>query len=224
MEGPLTGVKVLEVANWLAAPSGCALLADSGADVVKVEPPGGDALRGYLYNAAGLQPAVNYPFELCNRGKRGITLDLARPAARNVIYDLVKQADIFVTNLLPRRRERYGVTYEELLPHRPDLIYVSVTGYGSTGPDRDRPGYDYAAFWARSGIMGLLGEPDDPPPPQRPAMGDHTTSLLMAGSVAMALLHRGRTGHGQMVDLSLQTPASGCSPQTSRPPSWAPIL
>jgi formyl-CoA transferase len=204
MEGPLTGVKVLEVANWLAAPSGCALLADFGADVVKVEPPDGDALRGYLYNTAGLQPVVNFPFELCNRGKRGITLDLRRPAARDVIYDLVKQADVFVTNLLPRRRERYGVTYQELLPHRPDLIYVSVTGYGSTGPDRDRPGYDYAAFWARSGIMGLLGEPDNPPPPQRPAMGDHTTALLMAGSVAMALLHRQRTGRGQEVDISLQ--------------------
>jgi crotonobetainyl-CoA:carnitine CoA-transferase CaiB-like acyl-CoA transferase len=203
MEGPLAGVRVLEVANWLAAPSGCALLADFGAQVVKVEPPGGDPLRGYLAQASGFPSPLNYPFELCNRGKRGITLNLAHPRAREVLYDLVKQTDVFVTNLLPGRRERYGVTYEELLPHRRDLIYVSVTGYGSTGPDRDRLGYDYAAFWARSGIMGLLGEPDDPPPPQRPAMGDHTTALLVAGSVAMALLHRQQSGQGQEVDVSL---------------------
>ncbi len=204
MDGPLAGVRVLEVANWLAAPSGCALLADFGAQVVKVEPPGGDPLRGYLAQASPFPSAVNYPFELCNRGKRSITLNLSHPRAREVLYDLVKETDVFVTNLLPGRREKYGVTYEALLPHRSDLVFVSVTGYGSTGPDRDRLGYDYAAFWARSGIMGLLGEPDDPPPPQRPGMGDHTTALLVAGSVAMALLHRQQTGQGQEVDISLQ--------------------
>ena len=202
MEGPLTGVRVLEVANWFAAPAGCALLADFGADVIKIEPPGGEPLRGYLPQA-GIEAPFNFAFELPNRGKKGMTLNLGPPEAREILYRLVKESDVVVTNLLPRRRERYGLTYQELTQHRPDIIYVSVTGYGSEGPDRERPGYDYAAFWARSGIMGLLGEPDDPPPPQRPAMGDHTSALVVAGSVAMALLARDRTGQGQEVDVSL---------------------
>jgi len=152
-EGPLAGIRVLEVANWLAAPAGCALLADAGADVIKVEPPSGDAYRGYRVQAAGYFAPFNFAFELDNRGKRGITLDLEQPSARDVIYRLAGGCDVFVTNLLAGRRERYGLTYEELKAKRPDLIFVSVTGYGSWGPDRDRPGYDYAAFWARSGIM-----------------------------------------------------------------------
>jgi len=202
MDGPLAGVRVLEVANWLAAPAGCALLADFGADVIKVEAPSGDPYRGYRPMPDGTRE-VNVAFAADNRGKRGMTLSLDQPGARDVVYRLLREADIFVTNLLPRRRERYGLTYDELIARRPDLIYVSVTGYGSDGPDRDRPGYDYAAFWARSGIMGLLGEPDAPPPPQRPGMGDHTTAMLIAGSVAMALLDRQRTGKGQTIDVSL---------------------
>ena len=197
--GPLDGVRVLEVANWLAAPAGCALLADFGADVVKVEPPRGDPYRGY----GGVQTGFNYFFELDNRGKRGMTLDLDKADAREVLYRLLPETDVFVTNLLAGRRERYGLTYEVLSKHRPDLIFVSVTGYGSEGPDRDRPGYDYAAYWARTGIMGMMGEPDSAPPAQRPGMGDHTTAMLVAGSTAMALLHRQKTGEGQQVDVSL---------------------
>jgi formyl-CoA transferase len=196
-------VRVLEVANWFAAPAGCGLMADLGAEVIKVEPPGGEPLRGYL-PAMGIDMSYNFVFELPNRGKKGMTLNLAAPKAREVIDRLLPTTDVFVTNLLPHRREKYGLTYGELIEHRPDLIYVSVTGYGSTGPDRNRPGYDYAAFWARSGIMNSLGEPGDPPPPQRPAMGDSTNALLAAGSVAMALLARERTGEGQEVDISLQ--------------------
>jgi formyl-CoA transferase len=199
MTAPLDGVRVLEVANWLAAPAGCALLADFGADVLKVEPPGGEPYRGY----GGVQTGFNFFFELDNRGKRGMTLDLDKPEARDVIYKLLPEMDVFVTNLLAGRREKYGLAYEELAKHRPDLIFVSVTGYGSEGPDRDRPGYDYAAYWARSGIMGMMGEPDAAPPAQRPGMGDHTTAMLVAGATAMALLHRQRTGEGQQVDVSL---------------------
>ncbi|HEX5480702.1 MAG TPA: CoA transferase [Dehalococcoidia bacterium] len=202
MDGPLAGIRVLEVANWLAAPAGCALLADFGADVIKVEPPNGDPYRGYRAGPDGRRTA-NVAFAADNRGKRAITLSLDQPGARDVLYRLVTDADVFVTNLLPRRRERYGLTYDALTQHRPDLIFVSVTGYGSDGPDRDRAGYDYAAFWARTGIMGLFGEPGTPPPPQRPGMGDHTTAMLIAGSVAMALLDRHRTGNGQTLDISL---------------------
>jgi crotonobetainyl-CoA:carnitine CoA-transferase CaiB-like acyl-CoA transferase len=201
-DGPLAGIRVLEVANWLAAPAGCALLADAGADVIKVETPGGEPYRGYR-GGAGAEFAYNPFFELDNRGKRGITLDLEKLQAREVIYRLVPSCDVFVTNLLAGRRERYGLTYEELKPHRSDLVFVSVTGYGSEGPDRDRPGYDYAAFWARSGIMNLLGEPDSPPPPQRPGMGDHTTALAVLGAVSLALFNRERTGKGEQIDVSL---------------------
>ncbi len=203
MEDPLAGIRILEVANWLAAPAGCALLADAGADVIKVEPPAGDPYRGYRVQAAGYSAPFNFFFELDNRGKRAVTLDLDQPAAREVVYRLIGTCDVFVTNLLPGRRERYGLRYEDLEAHRPDLIFVSVTGYGSWGPDRDRPGYDYAAFWARSGIMNMLGEPDSPPPPQRPGMGDHTTALAVSGAVSMALFHRERTGKGQQIDVSL---------------------
>lgn len=203
MEGPLAGVKVIEVANWAAAPSGCALLADFGAEVLKIEPPEGEPLRGYQPRAIGYQTSINFAFELFNRGKKGMTLNLEHPKAQEVIYRLVKGADVFVTNLLPHRRERYGLTYQALAQQRSDLIYLSLTGYGSWGPDRDRPGYDYAAFWARTGMMALLGEPDDRPPIQRPAMGDQTAALLIAGSVAIALLDRQRTGRGQEIDVSL---------------------
>ena len=201
-EGPLAGIRVLEVANWLAAPAGCALLADAGADVIKVETPGGEPYRAYR-GGTGAELPFNPYFELDNRGKRAITLNLENPAGRGVIYRLIGECDVFVTNLLSKRRERYGLTYEELKEHCADLIFVSVTGYGSSGPDRDRAGYDYAAFWARSGIMNLLGEPDSPPPPQRPGMGDHTTALAVAGAVSMALFNRERTGKGGQIDISL---------------------
>jgi crotonobetainyl-CoA:carnitine CoA-transferase CaiB-like acyl-CoA transferase len=203
MDGPLAGIRVLEVANWLAAPAGCALLADAGADVIKVEPPTGDVYRGYLTRNPNPAIPYNFAFELDNRGKRGITLDLEKPEAREVIYRVMARCDVFVTNLLAGRRERYGLTYEELKAHRPDLIFASVTGYGSWGPDKDRPGYDYAAYWARSGIMNLLGEPDSPPPPQRPGMGDHTTAMAVSGAVSMALFNRERTGRGEQIDISL---------------------
>jgi crotonobetainyl-CoA:carnitine CoA-transferase CaiB-like acyl-CoA transferase len=201
-KGPLAGIRVIEVANWLAAPAGCALLADAGADVIKVETPGGEPYRAYR-GGGGVELDYNPYFELDNRGKRAITLNLDNPAARAIIYRLVGDSDVFVTNLLAKRRERYGLTYEDLKAQRPDLIFVSVTGYGSSGPDRDRAGYDYAAFWARSGIMNLLGEPDSPPPPQRPGMGDHTTALAVAGAVSMALFNRERTGKGEQIDVSL---------------------
>ncbi|HEV8574979.1 MAG TPA: CoA transferase [Dehalococcoidia bacterium] len=201
--GPLAGIRILEVANWLAAPAGCALLADAGADVIKVEPPTGDAYRGYRAQAGGYFAPFNFAFELDNRGKRGITLDLDNPSARHLIYRLIGDCDVFVTNLLAGRRGRYGLNYDDLKAYRPDLIFVSVTGYGSWGPDRNRPGYDYAAFWARSGIMNLLGEPESPPPPQRPGMGDHTTALAVSGAVSMALFHRERTGKGEQIDVSL---------------------
>jgi len=207
MPGPLEGIKVLEIANWVAGPSACAILSELGADVIKVEPPGtGDAMRGITTSRRGLVPytgGINPIIEQDNRGKRSIAVDLSRPEGQEVVHRLALQSDVLVTNLIPRRRERYRLRYEDLVPENPRLIYVVLTGYGPEGPDRDRAGFDYAAFWARSGIMGILGEPDAPPVQQRPGMGDHTTSLAIVAAVTTALYEREKSGLGQQVECAL---------------------
>ncbi len=205
MTGPLDGVRVLEVANWLAVPAGVALLADMGAEVIKVEPPAGDAWRGFRMASVGYpgEFAGNYVFEADNRGKRGITLNLDAPEGRDIVARLAESADVLVTNLIPSRAERYGITYAALSARNPRLIFAHFTGYGVAGPERDRLGFDYAAFWARSGIMGLVGEEGGAPPLQRPGMGDHTTALAIACGIIAALFERERSGRGQEVDFSL---------------------
>lgn len=207
MPGPLEGIKVLEIANWVAGPSACAILSELGADVIKVEPPEtGDAMRSITTSRRGVVPytgGVNVAIEQDNRGKRSIAVDLSHPEGQRVVHRLAARSDVLVTNLIPQRRERYRLRYEDLSPHNPRLIYVALTGYGPEGPDRDRPGFDYAAFWARSGIMATLGEPDAPPVQQRPGMGDHATSLAIVSAVAVALYEREKSGLGQQVDCAL---------------------
>jgi crotonobetainyl-CoA:carnitine CoA-transferase CaiB-like acyl-CoA transferase len=206
MDGPLDGIRVLEVANWLAAPAAGALLADMGADVVKVEAPAGDTWRGFrlaAYAGYEFDFATNYAFELDNRGKRGITLHIATPEGQAVLRRLIDRSDVLITNLTPSRVERYGLTYAELSRSNPRLIFAHFTGYGVKGAERDRLGFDYAAFWARSGIMGLLGEEGRIPPLQRGGMGDHATSTMIACGIVTALYERERSGLGQEVDFSL---------------------
>jgi crotonobetainyl-CoA:carnitine CoA-transferase CaiB-like acyl-CoA transferase len=204
MAGPLEGVRVLEVGIWVAVPSAAAVLADWGAQVVKIEPPDGDPLRGLA--ATGLvpyQPDVNPAFQLDNRGKRSIVLDLRHPEGRRVAHTLAAGADVFVTNLRRRKLLELEMDYESLARSNPRLVYAGLTGYGTEGPERDRAAFDYAAFWARAGIMASLGEPEGPPPTQRPGMGDHMTGLGLAGAVAAALFVRERTGAGQEIGMSL---------------------
>jgi crotonobetainyl-CoA:carnitine CoA-transferase CaiB-like acyl-CoA transferase len=205
MPGPLDGVKVVEFGIWVAAPAAAAILADWGAEVIKIEEPeGGDPLRGLA--ATGLMPLdldSNPAFTLDNRGKKGITLNLRRRGAAKIVTDLVAQADVFIANLRLEALQRLGLTYEQLRSINPRLIYAVLTGYGVEGPDRDRAAFDYAAFWARAGIMAALGEPDQPPPTQRPGMGDHTAALAISGAVAAALFAREKTGRGQEIRLSL---------------------
>jgi crotonobetainyl-CoA:carnitine CoA-transferase CaiB-like acyl-CoA transferase len=204
MQGPLDGVRVLELGIWVAVPSAAAVLADWGARVVKIEPPNGDPLRGLA--ATGLvpyQPDVNPAFQLDNRGKRGIVLDLRTPDGREVAHALVRQSDVFVSNVRRQKLVALGMDYETLRAVNPRLVYACLTGYGIGGPERDRAAFDYAAFWARAGIMASLGEPEGPPPTQRPGMGDHMTGLGMAGAIAAALLARERTGVGQELGMSL---------------------
>ena len=207
MAGMLDGIKVLEVANWVAAPSACAMLADLGADVVKIEHPDtGDPVRSINVHSSGViqyTDGVNTIFQLLNRGKRSLAVDLGSSGGQEIVRKLASHVDILVTNLTPHRQERYELRYEDVSKTNPRIIYLALTGYGTEGPDRDRSGFDYAAFWARSGIMGSLGEPDSPPVQQRPGMGDQTTSLSMTAAVALALYERERSGVGQRIDCSL---------------------
>jgi len=205
MVAPLEGIRVVEVANWLAAPSAAALMTDLGAGVIKVEPPGGDVFRHFNLRAIGYDYdfATNYAFELDNRGKRSITVDVAAPGGSEVVRRLAAAADIFITNLIQRRRKQYGLTTEDIQAVNRRVIYVSLTGYGAEGPDADRAGFDYAAFWARSGIMGILGDPGSSPPLCRGGQGDHTTCLNILAATLVALRLRDQTGEGQVVDVTL---------------------
>ena len=208
MVAPLTGIRVVEVANWLAAPSAAALMADLGADVIKVEHPAGDAWRATLMRGAqpGWDPetGIDAPFELDNRGKRGIALSLERPGGAEVVRRLVETADVFVTNLTAPRIARYDLGVERLQEINPRLIYVVLTGYGTRGPDAPKTAFDYSAFWSRSGIMSLIGEPDGPPMPCRPGQGDHATALNLLSATLAALRLRDLTDEGQQVEVTLQ--------------------
>lgn len=205
MAAPLDGVRVLEVANWLAAPSAAALMADLGADVVKVEPPGGDIFRGFVLQSLGYDYPfeTNYAFELDNRGKRSVTVALDKPGGPELVRRMAKDCDIFITNLIQARRSRYGLTYDDIRAVNPTVVYTSFSGYGTRGPDANKAGFDYAAFWARSGVMGLMGEPPSPPPLCRGGQGDHSTSLNILAAVLAALRLRDRTGEGQHVEVNL---------------------
>ncbi|MGI8554452.1 MAG: CaiB/BaiF CoA transferase family protein, partial [Dehalococcoidia bacterium] len=201
--GPLDGIRVVEVASWLAAPGATALMADMGADVIKVEPPQGDYYRGYMLDRRG-PDGVNVNFELDNRGKRSITVDLERDGASEVIYRLCSRADIFVTNLILARLERYGLHFEAIQQANARIVYAALSGYGYRGPKANRPGFDGGAFWAESGIMALLGEEGTPLVGSRGGQGDHPTSLNLLAATLAALRLRDITGEGQFVDVALQ--------------------
>jgi crotonobetainyl-CoA:carnitine CoA-transferase CaiB-like acyl-CoA transferase len=177
-------------------------MADLGADVIKVEPPAGDAYRGLLQ---GLELPHNYPFELDNRGKRSTVVDLEKPGGSDLVRRLVASADIFITNLIQPRRERFGLAVDDLRGVRSDLVYVSFSGYGSEGPDAGRPGFDYTAFWARSGIWALMGDANSSPALCRPGQGDHTTALNLLASTLVALRLKEATGEPQTVEVTLQS-------------------
>jgi crotonobetainyl-CoA:carnitine CoA-transferase CaiB-like acyl-CoA transferase len=207
MAGPLDGIKVLEVANWVAAPAACAMLADLGADVVKIEhPETGDPVRSIDVTPQGIiaeTPDLNPSFQHLNRGKKSLGINLGTPEGQAIVRKLAAEVDVFVTNLVPERQQRFGLRYEDVKEPNPRLIYVSLTGYGSAGPERDRLGFDYAAFWARSGIMASVGEDGSPPVQQRPGMGDHATSLAITSAIGMSLFERERSGLGQRIECSL---------------------
>jgi len=196
-------VKVVELGFWVAGPAAAGILCDWGADVVKIEPPRGDPMRGIFVSAVGIDVPFNPPFELDNRGKRSVVLDLRHDEARLLAADLIAGADVFVSNLRPGALDRLGLGYEALAERSPGLVYCSVTGYGVVGPDRDRPAYDIGAFWSRAGVAAMLTPEGHEPPVQRGGMGDHTTAVAAASAVCAALFAREKTGRGQHVVTSL---------------------
>ena len=205
-EGAFQGVKVIEFGHFLLVPMATAILADLGADVIKVENPKGGEPARFPIPVENVAPPADFPylwFHEFNRGKRDIALDVNKERGREVLYKLVETADVFATNFDPRFVERVKADYDTLSKINPRLIYCQCTGYGTLGPDRDKPGFDYAAFWARSGIMDRVSEPGAAPRPQRPGLGDNLCSVAIAGAIGSALFVRERTGVGQKVELNL---------------------
>jgi len=207
MRMALEGIKVVEVSTWVAAPVCGVLLAEFGADVIRVEPLQGDPVRGLLPRGSSIE-AFNPWWEMWNRSKRGMALDLGMPEGRQIVHRLAVQSDVFLTNLRPSVLERAAIDYEKVREISPRIIYAHITGYGSQGPERERPSFDALAFWTRAGFPSVLGEPDAPPVALEGAMGDHPTGGLALAGIALALYVRERTGVGQKIDVSLL--GSGC--------------
>ena len=203
MSGPLQGVKVIEMGVWVAGPAATGLMADWGADVIKVEPPTGDPQR-FVFGALGVADQKGVPpFEIDNRGKRSVVLDLRNNGDLQKMFALLEDADVFVSNVRPAGLARIGLDPDSLTKRFPRLIYGQLTGYGTTGPDVDKAGYDIGAFWSRTGLAHTTVAPDELPPAIRSGQGDHTTGLSMAAGVMAALFDRERTGKGRVVSTSL---------------------
>jgi len=196
--GPLAGVRVLDLSAYIAGPYGCTLLADQGADVIKVEPPTGDNLRKY----PSTLDAESRAFLGVNRGKRGLVLDLKNPDALAVLHELARQADVLVHNFRPSVPARLGIAYEQLAELNPRLIYCAVSGYGESGPLKDKAGYDQV-LQTMTGMCALQGKADGPPEILYGSIVDYYASSMVAAGVASALYERERSGRGQFVGVSL---------------------
>lgn len=199
MQAPLEGVRVLEVANMIAAPAAAAMMADMGATVVKVEPPSGDILRGLVLGDVEPDPWFN----LDNRGKQGIVIDLASEAGTEVVHRLSATCDVFITNLTTERQRRFQLTAADIHNVAPASVHASFSGYGATGPDAHKLAYDMTAFFANGGIQHMVSDPGSAPPGFRPGQGDHTSALSMLSAILAALRLRDQTGEGQVVESSL---------------------
>jgi crotonobetainyl-CoA:carnitine CoA-transferase CaiB-like acyl-CoA transferase len=196
-------VRVVDLGMFVAGPAAACVLGDWGAEVIKVEnPAGGDPARALA--ALGLSDKdINFGIENFNRGKRSVALDVQKPAGRAALLRVLADADVFVSNWRPDALERARLDWASLSAALPRLVYAQVNGYGPRGPLRDTAAFDFAAYWARTGAQASLGEPDEPPPAQRPAMGDAQVGLGLAGAISAALFQRERTGRGEHVHISL---------------------
>ncbi|WP_296596260.1 CaiB/BaiF CoA-transferase family protein [Phenylobacterium sp.] len=198
----LQGLKVVDFSAYIAGPGAAGILADWGASVIKVERPGGDNMR-HIFQDLANDLGSNPTFDLDNRGKRGVVLDISKPAGRDALAKLAAEADVFLTNVRPVSLKKNGLDDETLRKANPRLIYAVITGYGLEGPEAHLPGFDVTAFWARSGI-GYMTAPKGAEPFLRTSgVGDHTTSLATVSAILAALYERERTGVGRLVQTSL---------------------
>ena len=200
----LDGIRVVELSTFVFGPGSTAVLADFGADVIKVEAPGiGDPFR-HAHNSPPFMPLdFAYMWQQDNRNKRSIALDLKDPDGRAALLALVRGADVLVTNFPPKVLAKLKITYEDLQPENPRLIYGQITGYGELGPDADKPGFDGNAYWARTGLMDVVRTAEADPTLPAAAMGDHPSAMTMFAGVMTALYRRERTGQGTKVSTSL---------------------
>ena len=204
MQRIFEGLTVLDCASFIAAPAAATVLADFGAEVIKIEPPAGDPFRQLPQLPGNPKSEHNWAWMLESRNKQGLSLDLSKADGRAVLYRMVPRADVFITNFPPAVRRRLGIAYRDLAPLNERLIYASFTGYGENGQEANKPGFDSNAWWARSGMMDLV-RPDSAGPPARslPGMGDHPSALALFGAIVAALYRRERTGKGAHVGTSL---------------------
>jgi crotonobetainyl-CoA:carnitine CoA-transferase CaiB-like acyl-CoA transferase len=199
-----SGLKVLDIASFIAGPTATTVLSDFGAEVVKVEAPGmGDPYRHTYLSPPNPSSNENYAWQLTNRNKRSLVVDLKNPHAAEVLARLVNWADVLVTNFPPPVRQRLRLNYEDVSPLNPRLIYAAITGYGELGPEADKPGFDTTAYWARSGLMHVTREASGPPVLPVPGIGDHATSISLYAGIVSGLYRRERTGRGCNVQTSL---------------------
>lgn len=207
MQAPLAGIKVLDLSTFVAAPVCCRLLADLGAEVIKVERPDGDTWRltGKAYAPTRFSDAENPVFDIYNSGKRHIALDLKTPEGKAIFFQLLEQADVFVTNTRPAALRRLGISYEDVKERFPRLIYGIVLGYGEEGPDKDKPAFDTTGFWSKSGFLRDMATLNENYAPVNPpfGVGDTITGYMLMGEVCAALFRRSQTGLGDYVRSSL---------------------
>lgn len=198
-----SGIKVVDLASFIAGPAAAVILSDFGADVIKVEPPAGDLWRrGHKIPP---QPAADdaYPWHLSNRNKRGLALDLKSPEAVPVLERLVKWADVLIVNTPHPARKRLKLEYEDVAAWNARLIYADLTGFGEKGPDADLPGFDITSYWARSGLLSLTRDAGAPPTWPVAGSGDHATAVGLYAAIVTGLYRRERTGKGSYVTTSL---------------------
>src|SRR5689334_1917742 len=198
-----SGLKVVDLASFIAGPSAAVILSDFGAEVIKVEPPSGDMWR--IGNKIAPQPQAKDPYQwhLANRNKRGIALDLKSPSAQQVLEKLVKWADVLIVNTPHRARKKLKLEYEDVAQWNPRLIYADVTGFGEKGPDAELPGFDITSYWARSGLLSMTRDAGAPPTWPVAASGDNATAVGIYSAIVTALYRRERTGKGAYVTTSL---------------------
>ena len=198
VEHLLEDITVIDAASYLAGPGGATILADYGANVIKIEPPTGDGYRALV----GKYP-VPYHWLLTSRNKRSFCLDLSKDAGQKLMHQLVAKADVFTTNFLPKQLKKYDIEYETLKEINPRLIFAHISGYGTQGPEAGRRAFDVTGWWARSGIMEFIREPGQTPLPMAPGMGDHSTATAFFGCIMTGLYRREKTGEGSFVSTSL---------------------